>query len=557
MIKLQDMREEYIKRFHVTHGVGTYDYSEFEYITAKTKSTIGCHKHGRFQQAPYNHSKGQGCPECAKIKINQHKIKSREESIEDFNRVHDFTYDYSKFIGGDAQREEIIICKTHGEFLQKPVNHNSGRGCPKCAQEKRNKGVRKMTTNKLLSIVKEVHADSDYDLSRVSYVNPRTKIEVGCKKHGWFFPMPYNFMKGTGCSGCGRERSEAAKKDNNETFIEKSKGIHNGKVSYDKTKYVDCRTPVILTCDKHGEFEQMPYVHLQNKGCPKCGSTLSKGEYELYEYILESIPCINRDRQILDGKELDIVVPSRQVAIEYNGLYWHSDNKVDRNYHINKMLDCHRIGYKLVQVFEDEWRDKKDIVKSRILNILGVSPEKIFGRKTNIREIDNKEAKSFLETNHIQGGINCKINIGLYYNEELVSVMSFGGLRKNLGSSSKEGVYEMYRFCNKLNTTVVGGASKLLKYFINEYNPKEIISYADRRWSQGELYEKLGFEKVSETVPNYFYSKGMVRENRFNYRKDKLVSLGHDKSKTEKEIMSDLGYYRIYDCGSLKYSYKI
>src|SRR5690606_8212220 len=142
-----------------------------------------------------------------------------------------------------------------------------------------------------------------------------------------------------------------------------------------------------------------------------------------------------------------------------------------------------------------EWRDKKDIVKSRVLNILGVSPDKIFGRSTDIREIDNKEAKSFLEINHIQGGINCKTNIGLYYNEELVSVMSFGGLRKNLGSSSKEGVYEMYRFCNKLNTTVVGGASKLLKYFINEYKPKEIVSYADRRWSQGELYEKLGFTK--------------------------------------------------------------
>ena len=169
---------------------------------------------------------------------------------------------------------------------------------------------------------------------------------------------------------------------------------------------------------------------------------------------------------------------------------------------------------------------------------------------------DIEPLNKFLEDNHIQGKLGAKVRVGLYHNEELVSLMTFGSLRKSLGSKSQEGDWELLRFCNKLNTNVVGGASKLLKYFINNYKPDNIISYADRRWSEGNLYYNLGFKLVGETRPNYFYLNTSRRESRFKYRKDILVKQGYDPNKTEREIMKERGYLRIYDCGTLKFEYK-
>ena len=196
---------------------------------------------------------------------------------------------------------------------------------------------------------------------------------------------------------------------------------------------------------------------------------------------------------------------------------------------------------------------KKDIVKSRILNLLGLNKDKIYGRKTEIREVLSKESNLFLTENHIQGNVNSKIKLGLFYNNELVSLMTFGDLRKNMGGVVNKGDYELLRFCNKLNTTVIGGADKLLKHFIKHYQVKKLISYADRRWSKGNLYEKLGFEFIHDSKPSYFYIINYKRENRFKYRKDVLIKEGYDTNKTEHQIMLDRKIYRIYDCGSKKY----
>ena len=162
--------------------------------------------------------------------------------------------------------------------------------------------------------------------------------------------------------------------------------------------------------------------------------------------------------------------------------------------------------------------------------------------------------KKFLDKNHIQGGVNSKIKLGLYYNDELVSLMTFGFLRKSMGTTSVDGSYELLRFCNKLDTSVIGAADKLLKHFVKTYKPKEIISYADKRWSQGDLYEKLGFNFTHDSKPNYWYIIGTNREYRYKYRKDVLVKEGYDSSKTEHHIMKSRGIYRIYDCGNKKYT---
>jgi hypothetical protein len=210
---------------------------------------------------------------------------------------------------------------------------------------------------------------------------------------------------------------------------------------------------------------------------------------------------------------------------------------------------------------EDEIKLKKNIVFSRLKNILGITSESIYARKGVIKEINKKDSIKFLNDNHIQGTSIDKIRLGLYYNEELVSIMTFGGKRKSLGNKNiKNSEYEIVRFCNKLDTNVVGSFSKLLKHFIREYNPTTIITYADIRWSginpEKTVYHKNGFKYVENTPPNYWYvntSDFLNRHHRFNYRKDVLVKEGYNKENTEWEIMRMKGFDRIWDCGSMKF----
>jgi hypothetical protein len=284
--------------------------------------------------------------------------------------------------------------------------------------------------------------------------------------------------------------------------------------------------------------------------------SISGRELEIYNFIENQIKCDKSNRKLLNGKEIDIYIPELNLGFEFNGLYWHSEIYKDRTYHLNKSKESQNLGIELFHIWEDDWMYKQDIVKSMILNKLGKTPNKIFARKCQISEInDNKLIRDFLETNHIQGFVGSKIKLGLFYNGELVSIMTFGNLRKSLGQKSQEGSYEMLRFCNKLNTNVVGGASKLFKYFIRNYQVNEVISYSDNSRGQGNLYKQLGFNLIHETEPNYYWVIDGIRHHRFNFRKDKLVKEGADPSKTEIQIMSEKGYYRIFDCGSKKWSY--
>ena len=261
-------------------------------------------------------------------------------------------------------------------------------------------------------------------------------------------------------------------------------------------------------------------------------------------------------RNIISPLELDVYIPEKKIAIEFNGLYWHSELFKDKNYHLNKTLECEKQGIQLIHIFEDEWLYKQEIVKSRLKNILGLTENKIYARKTQIQEVSSADAKIFLNKNHIQGNINSKIRLGLYYNNELVSLMTFGNLRKALGSTSEDGSYEILRFCNKLNYYIIGSASKLFKYFKYNYKPIKIISYVDRRWSAGNLYRQLGFIELQPSKPNYWYIINGVREYRYKYRKSELIKQGFDKDKTEHEIMLERNIYRIYDCGNLKFQHK-
>jgi len=336
-------------------------------------------------------------------------------------------------------------------------------------------------------------------------------------------------------------------------FNEKYKSLN---IINDKGNYIT------IKCDEcNDEYEidrSLLFYRFDNNlnCCTRCNGVnelKSIKEKELIDYINSlGITTINGDRKILNGKEIDILIPTHNIGIEFNGLYYHSDVFKDKDYHINKTKECSDKGIHLIHIFEDEWDNKKDIVKSRIKNLLRLNDIKIYGRKCIIKPVPTKEKTKFLNDNHIQGTVGSNVNYGLYYNDELVSIMTFGKGRKIMNGLKYE--WELLRFCNKLNHSVIGGASKLLKHFIKNNNPKNIVSYADIRWSYGNLYNVLGFNLITESKPNYFYIINRKREHRFKYRKDILVSEGYDENLTENQIMYNRGINRIYDCGNLVYT---
>lgn len=294
---------------------------------------------------------------------------------------------------------------------------------------------------------------------------------------------------------------------------------------------------------------------------PNINTTSETYPLKFIETILKDndISYIKNDRKLIYPYEIDLFIPTLNIGIEINGNYWHSEfsSGKGKEYHISKTKKAYDNGIKLIQIFEDEIVNKPDIVKSRIYNILNIIHDKIQARKCEIRILTSKTKKDFLIKNHIDGDSISKYNYGLYYNNELVSVATFGE-RKISGSKQ----FELIRFANKINTVVIGGFSKLFQHFIKENNPDKIITYADIRWSgmdkEENVYFKNGFKYIGTTKPNYFYEdkkKYLLRLNRLNFTKQKLVKRGFNPELTEIQIMLENGYDRIWDCGSMKFEY--
>ena len=289
----------------------------------------------------------------------------------------------------------------------------------------------------------------------------------------------------------------------------------------------------------------------------ECKRTKHITQNELEKYIVSLLPKdteIKRDnRSIIPPLELDIYIPDLKLAIEFNGDYWHRDQDgLTKNYHLNKTKLCEEKGIKLIHIFEYEWLTKQELIKQRLKNAIDKNQDRVFARKCEAKEIDNKLADNFILDNHLQGICHDSIRLGLFYKDEIVSVMTFGKPRFN-----KKYQYELLRFCSKY--PVIGGASKLLKYFENKYNPKSLISYANRCWSSklNNVYEKIGFKLIDESDPGYIYiskDKSLIL-SRYQCQKHKLKKLlGEDRFNnelSETDNMLNNGFYKLYDCGQL------
>ena len=272
---------------------------------------------------------------------------------------------------------------------------------------------------------------------------------------------------------------------------------------------------------------------------PQC----NKSQHELFELI----PTKNKhenDRTIIAPQELDIVLPDIKLAIEYNGVYWHSTVWKDSRYHLDKTEKAEAKGWQLFQIFEGENLNKWiSLIKTK----LGQN-KRISARTCKVVELASTNAFKFCDTYHIQGGVHAKVNYGLVHDGELVQVMTFSKPRFN-----KKYEYELVRLCTKQDLTIVGGASKLLAHFIRDFNPSSIVSYANRRFSTGNIYERLGFERIGTTEPSYCWCNGTELLSRMQTQRHKLGD--YPKTMSESDIMQQRGFWKLYDCGNIVYAW--
>ena len=446
-----------------------------------------------------------------------------------------------------------------------------GAGCPACGAESRLQTTRtpeEVYVNK----VREIHTGIGYSYENCGFTKMNARISVICGKHGMFsISANKHLYAKDGCPSCAKEKkqkhilnyrhlSSAAKISNTgKTFFQRCADTHAGIYTYPEQEYRGAKHKIEAICPIHGSFRQSAWEHLAGGGCKQCVHK-SKPEADIAAYVYSLGFSVERGvRHIISPKEIDVWIPDKKLGIEYHGLYHHTTNKKG-NTHRMKWEMATSAGVRLIQVFEDEWLQKQDIVKSRIKAVLGAS-EHYDARKCHKKAIDSKEAKQFLQDNHIQGGSINGLHYGLYSEEgKLLAVASFQKKRTGaMVQAVESGVWEVLRYASI--GRVRGGFTRLFKMFVEEMRPDSVVSYCDLRYGNGELYRASGFTLEGITEPDYWWvPKGkQERIPRYATQKHKIARKGHPlhgfytPNKTESQICADAGWEKIHGVGSQKW----
>jgi hypothetical protein len=470
--------------------------------------------------------------------------------------VHNNFYSYALWVDPThikSYNRVDIICPKHGTFRQILDNHSKGKGCPTCGQ-----GNRSVSNTKYkeyyITKFRECHGDLyNYDLIP-DYPKSGEKIPIACKHHGIFYQNTDSHYRKHGCPTCATTTRTATIKEryNVNSAIQRkipptSLVILNNKQQL--TKLYHNHGSTITTASHLKVSTQTVATYLHKHNIDILANSTSTAEKELAKFCAQYTRVVNSDRTIIKPKELDIFLPDKNVAIEYCGLYWHSEQQgKDKWYHYNKLHNTSNQNIRLLTIFSDEWTNKKDIVKSTIRNIIGHNTQPtIYARNTNIQCVSTTAKKQFFDKHHIQGNGPSSINIGLYNNNQLVSCLS---LIKHDNYN-----YTLNRYATSCR--VVGGFTKLLKHFQRNYTWNRIITFADCRWSIGHLYDTTGWTKIKNIPPDYCYSfpGGIKRIHKFNFRRKQLPRLlsTFDNQLSERDNCDNNNILRIWDCGKIKY----
>ena len=341
---------------------------------------------------------------------------------------------------------------------------------------------------------------------------------------------------------------------------------------------INSLSEILIKCPICGEYDKHSFHNIfrinsndikpnSHNLCHKCYANISQSSPELeIKDIINTMyngRCIENSRSIIPPLELDLYYPEKNIAIEFNGNYWHDENHKPKDYHFNKFKLCKDKNIRLVSIYESDWYNKHDNIINLLKNIF-IDSKIIYARNCTISKLDYKTKSDFINEYHFYGDSNQgAISYGLYYNDELVSVMNFGKLRGQNKLHNNKDHYELVRFVTKDNVRVTGGASKLFKKFISEYHPVYIICYSDNDFFTGETYNKLGFKlkSLGESI-DYQWVKGTKSLSRYECMTNKLLEKYpkyrniNIECSVEDYIMHDLGYSKLYRCGNSIWEYK-
>lgn len=550
--------EKFILKAKKIHG-DKYDYSKVNVpINGTNDINIICPIHGEFTQKVKSHLNGCGCPKCGMNKTIDSQRLTTEIVIDNCKKVYGDKYDYSKVNWIDSDHKITITCHVHGDFETNYFDFLKGHECPKCYEENNRlknektfkENIQKLNNNKIIF-------PKDF-----KYINSYTNVKI--IYDGEVIERdPHTLLKGKVLSKNDKEeikRIAGVKKSktrwtNLENELDNLYGdslvFDKNQIDFIKSGETDENFEMDVKCKKHGKFRRSLFKIINGYGCPSCMyKKTSAAEKEIVDYIKTIYfgKIIENDRVILKGKELDIYFPDINIAIEYDGLYWH--NNVNNYF---KYDECRKKGVRLIQINEYEWKFDNEKTKFFLNSLFFSNYIKIGARKCDIKEIDNETYKKFCNENHMQGYSPSSIRIGLYHDNELIEAEGF--------SKARFGDYEweLIRECSKKNYSVIGGKSKILKYFEKVYKPKEIISYCEKNKFSGKSYYACGFKLDHESSPGYSYYKDGKKYSRMMFQKYKLSTLlkKYDDALTESENMINNHYFKIYDYGNFVFLKKL
>lgn len=544
---------------------------------------IVCKDHGEFKQVFGNHLQGKGCPACGKLENN----KGVTHTLEDIRRIGaTIHFDRYKYISLDRDSRYpylTLSCSQHGEFKQGMYNHLAGEGCPDCRKARLPTKLRKprqyvelslthggpVLSEVMLSCFEDfVKKASEKYIGKYKYTeltrenSSVRRVGVTCPSHGYSTQSWESHLNTThGCPVCAKTSQSVKVTRDLTRFTEEANLLHKGKYEYlavdlgGGSASLGSNAAALIVCSEHGEFVQSKSDHLRGYGCAQCSSRKSKSANSLVEFV-KTLTEVATEVSLNNSKlRWDIVLPDKKLAIEFHGLYWHSEAFRDKEYHATKHKLGLDAGYRTLHIFEDEWVSKRNVIESLIRSSLNLRGSKVFARNCKIVSVSGADATTFLNQYHVQGATSASKYVGLMEHESLVAILGYAFKESGRGKNRSNTSVEITRYATSKG--VVGGFSKLLRKLIS-LNPGvcRVHTFSDIRLFSGMLYEKTGFKCVAKLPPSYFYVRFGRRVNKCNLQKSafkKNSKLLYDPTLTERELAELNNFHRVYDCGKLKW----
>lgn len=561
--KLRSSQQEFLHKATNIWG-NRYDLTRVKYLGKEAKVEVICQIHGSFWVIANDFLRGHSCPKCGGVaKLTQQDFVVRARQI------HGSAYILSSAKYKSIFEKVEIICRKHGSFWITPSSFiNQGSGCPQCGIEKRSNS-QKLTQEQFIQKAMSIH-ENKFDFSRSVYKSAHEKVEIVCKEHGSWWAKPNSILNGHGCPKCGVNKRSNKKKLSQNDFLERAIAIWGDHYILDKIQYKFAKEKIEIVCKQHGPWLVRPYDFCNGHGCPRCSKGWpSKGEDALADFI-ESLKLeVQRsNRTILRPLELDIYIPEKHIAVEYNGHYFHSDQQKDRNYHYEKFCQCRDQGIRLIQIMDIIWKTRQEQVKSLLRNALGVTDgPKLDARKCQVQEVKIAQLKAFFEQNHIQGHVHtAKVALALVYEGEIVAGMSLGKGTNQRGKAreGKEAVWTLSRYAT--SCLARGGFQKLLKHGRQIIGmDQSIVTYSMNDYFSGNMYAQAGFRMDGEVAPDYqvyHYRCGLKPKSHWQRRNipARLEEIGWEDTfdpntdeRTEWEVENEVGALRIWDSGKTRW----